>query len=62
MTIGLCIYLYFYYYRQELRRKREECERFLKVNEKSLVLVDPVNNIDKVTRLILNEQKGTLHF
>lgn len=42
---------------QEFRRKREECERFLKVNEKSLMLIGPTNNVDKVTRLILNEQK-----
>ncbi|XP_072758789.1 SET and MYND domain-containing protein 4 isoform X1 [Anoplolepis gracilipes] len=41
---------------QELQRKIEECERFLKANEKSLMTVDPVN-IDKVARLILNGQK-----
>lgn len=42
---------------QELRRRREECERFLTVNEKSLMPVDPINKINEVTRLILNEQK-----
>ncbi|XP_050453383.1 SET and MYND domain-containing protein 4 isoform X2 [Cataglyphis hispanica] len=42
---------------QELRRRREECECFLRVNEKSLTPVDLANNVDKVTRLILNEEK-----
>ncbi|XP_012233731.1 SET and MYND domain-containing protein 4 isoform X2 [Linepithema humile] len=44
---------------QELRRKREECERFLKGNESSLVPVNSAsNNINKVAQLISNNQKG----
>ncbi|XP_029167199.1 SET and MYND domain-containing protein 4-like isoform X2 [Nylanderia fulva] len=42
---------------QELRQRREECESFLRANEKSLMPLDPENKIDEATRLILNKQK-----
>ncbi|XP_029167204.1 uncharacterized protein LOC114937764 isoform X5 [Nylanderia fulva] len=44
---------------QELRQRREECESFLRANEKSLMPLDPENKIDEATRLILNKQKGS---
>ncbi|XP_011685059.1 PREDICTED: SET and MYND domain-containing protein 4-like [Wasmannia auropunctata] len=42
---------------RELQRRKEECERFLKGNENSLVLVDP--RINKVAQLISDKERRT---
>lgn len=60
---NFCLHAFLcHYYRQELRLKRAECERFLKDNESSLVPVHSASNdINKVAGLISNDQKGMSH-